>query len=149
MLVGTGIGLVVSRLGCWFNGCCYGKVTTMPWGIKITKGSYAYKAYISENPLNLFSKLPSIHPTQLYEIAVILMALFVGMLLLYYRKNGRFNDGTASIWFGLVLTIGRFIVFMVRSFPYATMSSNIIRGPVTYGVTLIVLLLFLRRSSTT
>lgn len=149
MLVGTGLGLVVSRLACWFNGCCYGKVTTMPWGMKMVKGSYAYKAYINENPLNLFSKLPSIHPTQLYEIGVILMALVVGICLLYYKKNGRVKDGTASIWFGLVLTTGRFFVFMVRSFPYATISSNIIRGPVTYGVTLIVLLLFLKRSSRT
>ncbi len=148
MLVGTGVGLVVSRLGCWFNGCCYGKVTTMPWGMKMIKGSYAYKAYITENPLNLLSKLPSIHPTQLYEIAVILTALLVGILVLYINKNGRYRDGTASIWFGLVLTVGRFIVFMVRSFPYATMTSNIIRGPVTYGVTLILLLLFLRRPST-
>src|SRR5690349_14380130 len=30
---GIALGHVVGRFGCLFAGCCYGKPTTMPWGI--------------------------------------------------------------------------------------------------------------------
>ena len=27
-------GYAVGRLGCFFNGCCYGKICTLPWGFR-------------------------------------------------------------------------------------------------------------------
>src|SRR6185436_7948996 len=30
---GIALGHVVGRFGCFFAGCCYGKPTTLPWGI--------------------------------------------------------------------------------------------------------------------
>ncbi|HYE05945.1 MAG TPA: prolipoprotein diacylglyceryl transferase [Planctomycetota bacterium] len=55
-------GLAVGRLGCWFNGCCHGAPTDLPWGV--------HRAG-HEHP---------IHPTQLYEagaVAVLVIALLV------------------------------------------------------------------------
>ena len=28
-----GIALAISKTACFINGCCYGKPTTMPWGM--------------------------------------------------------------------------------------------------------------------
>lgn len=41
-------GLAVGRLGCFFNGCCFGVPTELPWGVDFGLG-------------------PA-HPTQLYEV---------------------------------------------------------------------------------
>lgn len=136
--------LLLSRIGCLLNGCCFGKVTKMPWGIPMTKDSLAYYAYIQENPLSLFGKLPKIHYTQLYEIIVILVAIGVALMI---RNKNAYNrvDGLPAIAFGITLTAGRFIVFFFRDFPYATQLSNYIRGPIIYGIALIVQLFILRR----
>lgn len=37
----AGIGVAVSRVGCFLNGCCFGKPTKMPWGIVFPRGSPA------------------------------------------------------------------------------------------------------------
>ncbi|MBA3846910.1 MAG: prolipoprotein diacylglyceryl transferase [Planctomycetes bacterium] len=55
-------GLAVGRLGCWFNGCCYGAVTALPWGVRRDGHDHA------------------IHPTQLYEAGAV-AALVIALLL--------------------------------------------------------------------
>jgi phosphatidylglycerol---prolipoprotein diacylglyceryl transferase len=59
------LGLAVGRLGCFFRGCCYGRVTTLPWGVDF--GDHLTR-----------------HPTQLYESAFALL-LFVVLLRLRAR----------------------------------------------------------------
>jgi phosphatidylglycerol:prolipoprotein diacylglycerol transferase len=79
-LVAPGVILAqaVGRVGCTLNGCCYGKETSLPWGMVYTHPeSYA--------PLGV-----AVHPTQLYEI---IFCLIVFALLLKLR--GRFKpDGS-------------------------------------------------------
>ena len=85
------------RLGCFLNGCCYGKPSDAPWAIAFPRiprdtslpvmGSRVY-----EDHLRRFSDLSPdvhlwshpVHPTQLYEFAG-LMAL-CGFLLLLRKK---------------------------------------------------------------
>ena len=48
--VGVPLGHAIGRLGCFAAGCCYGKPTTMPWGITFTNpaaGQIAGKLRIS------------------------------------------------------------------------------------------------------
>lgn len=140
------VSLMLSRLGCLFNGCCFGKITKMPWGIPMRKESLAYYAYVNENPLSLFSQLPKIHFTQLYEIIVVVLSLSVG-LIVFKKKEYNRSDGLAAVAFGITLTIGRSIVFFFRDFPYASSISNYIRGPITYGVALLLQIILLRKIS--
>ena len=65
------------RVGCFLAGCCYGKETTMVWGV--TFSHELSKA----RPLHT-----SLHPSQLYE-AFTLLVLFVGLLL--FKKYKRFE----------------------------------------------------------
>jgi phosphatidylglycerol---prolipoprotein diacylglyceryl transferase len=50
------IGIAIGRIGCFLNGCCYGKSTDLPWAVNFGDG------------------IPR-HPTQLYE-SVFMLAMF-------------------------------------------------------------------------
>jgi len=57
------LGLAVGRWGCYFNGCCAGVATDLPWGVDYGDGVYR-------------------HPTQVYESVFHLsMALLLWQLL--------------------------------------------------------------------
>lgn len=56
---GLPLGHAIGRLGCFAAGCCYGKPTSLPWGIAF-KNPIA--AQVAGTPLGVH-----LHPTQLYE----------------------------------------------------------------------------------
>jgi len=64
--------LALVRVGCFFNGCCFGRPTTIPLGV-VAGGS----------PNNVAFGIPS-HPTQLYAAA-----FAVGLFALLWRLRGR------------------------------------------------------------
>jgi len=57
----------IGRIGCVFNGCCYGVACNLPWGIEYT------------NPDSLGFAAGVVHPTQIYEI--IFNIILFGVLL--------------------------------------------------------------------
>ncbi len=68
------LGHGVSRLGCFFAGCCYGRPTELPWGI-------VHHHPLADAPAGL-----SLHPVQLYEAAA-LIGIGVVLNLLYAKKR--------------------------------------------------------------
>ncbi|MHB1344793.1 MAG: prolipoprotein diacylglyceryl transferase family protein [Thermoleophilia bacterium] len=32
--VGLGLGIAIYRVGCFLQGCCYGRPTDLPWGVR-------------------------------------------------------------------------------------------------------------------
>jgi phosphatidylglycerol:prolipoprotein diacylglycerol transferase len=100
---GTAVGYAIGRLGCFFNGCCFGLPTNLPWGIVFPKGSLA-EAYCGEIPL---------HPTQLYS-ALAMLLVFLALVWIYNKK--RF-DGQI-IFLGLIFySLYRFIIEFFRFSP--------------------------------
>jgi len=65
------LGHAIGRIGCFMAGCCFGKPTSLPWGVTFTSD---VAARISGTPLHI-----ALHPTQLYEAA----AEFTNFALLY------------------------------------------------------------------
>jgi phosphatidylglycerol:prolipoprotein diacylglycerol transferase len=65
------LGHAIGRVGCFMAGCCFGKPTSLPWGVTFTS---EIAARISGTPLNV-----PLHPTQLYEAA----AEFLNFLILF------------------------------------------------------------------
>ena len=50
-IVAIGLMLaLVGRVGCFLNGCCWGKPTDLPWGVRFPYGSFAYRSQISPDP---------------------------------------------------------------------------------------------------
>jgi phosphatidylglycerol:prolipoprotein diacylglycerol transferase len=70
-----GIGLAITRVGCFLNGCCFGTPTSLPWGVTFPPGSIPYFVFGSQ----------PIHPAQLYS-SLYGIILFVG---LHYLLNHR------------------------------------------------------------
>ncbi|HLN53362.1 MAG TPA: prolipoprotein diacylglyceryl transferase family protein [Lentimicrobium sp.] len=86
------LGVAVGRIGCFFNGCCYGKPTNLPWGINFGDGI-------------------SRHPTMLYESAFM-------MIMYFWLKdlNAKGNAVPGSLFTLLmILYFGfRFLVEFIR-----------------------------------
>jgi phosphatidylglycerol:prolipoprotein diacylglycerol transferase len=70
---GVLLAQVIGRVGCTINGCCYGKATSLPWGVIYTHPeSYGLNA-----SLEALSKGMGLHPTQPYEIIFLLIVFGV------------------------------------------------------------------------
>jgi phosphatidylglycerol---prolipoprotein diacylglyceryl transferase len=81
------LGHAIGRLGCFAAGCCYGKPTTMPWGVTFTNEA---AARISGTPLGR-----PLHPTQLYESG----AEFLNFLfLIWLGRRQRFTGEIAGAY---------------------------------------------------
>jgi len=44
------LALAFGRIGCFLNGCCFGKPTNLPWAIRFPYGSDAYRSQVYPNP---------------------------------------------------------------------------------------------------
>ena len=44
------LGLSFGRMGCFLNGCCFGKPTELPWAVRFPYDSFAYFSQINANP---------------------------------------------------------------------------------------------------
>lgn len=95
------IGLAIGRIGCFFEGCCFGKPTNLPWGILFPVGSWAYKE---------FGQIP-VHPTQIYSS----VADFLLFLILFWIKNKR--EGGLFFTFLLCYSFLRFFIELLRFQP--------------------------------
>lgn len=143
-----GLAVAISKMGCFANGCCYGVPTNLPWGVVFERadqtpvtrlfGGGAFTRMISG------ATVVHRHPTQLYEGFFALLAAVISMWLIYRLKKsngGRdasdYSNGLPAIFFILILTGGRLLSFILRDFPNASASSNLLRGPLIYGMLII------------
>ncbi len=99
-------GLALSRLGCFLNGCCYGKITNVPWAVRFPMGSPAWEAQHDAHLIGDHAPALPVHPTEIY-LSLLNLATF---LTLYFviRRRKRF-DGQVFAW--LLILYG-----VVRSF---------------------------------
>jgi phosphatidylglycerol:prolipoprotein diacylglycerol transferase len=103
---GIALGHVVGRFGCFFAGCCWGKPTTLPWGITFTD---PFAAANVGTPLN-----QSLHPTQLYEAGAEFLIL---ALLLGTENKGKPFAGRTFWLYMLLYAVSRFIIEFFRDDP--------------------------------
>jgi phosphatidylglycerol:prolipoprotein diacylglycerol transferase len=79
-VAGLPLGHAIGRLGCFAAGCCYGKPTTLPWGVEFTNPA---AEQLAGTPLGIH-----LHPTQLYEASVEFLNFFI---LVWIGKRQRFT----------------------------------------------------------
>jgi phosphatidylglycerol:prolipoprotein diacylglycerol transferase len=86
------LGQSIGRLGCFLNGCCYGKPTFLPFGVYFPGG-----------------EVP-IHPTQLYEsLATLGIFLILGIL-----RERPHQDGRIFTYYLLFYSSARFFLEFLR-----------------------------------
>ena len=49
LAIGLLLALAFVRMGCFLNGCCFGKPTDQLWGVRFPYGSFAYRSQVSSN----------------------------------------------------------------------------------------------------
>ena len=101
---GIAIGNFFGRQGCFAAGCCWGKPTSLPWGVKFTELGHQ----ITGVPTDVY-----LHPTQLYESFAMLI-VFSFLLWMYKRK--RFS-GQVILLYALLYSVVRFAIEFVRDDP--------------------------------
>jgi Prolipoprotein diacylglyceryltransferase len=83
------MGVAIGRIGCFCNGCCYGKPTSLPWGVNFGDGIYR-------------------HPTQFYE------AIFM-LIMFFWIQYGFKRERTVPGYLFKILMIAYFVFrFMVE-----------------------------------
>ena len=112
------LGLAFGRLGCFLAGCCFGKVTDVPWAIRFPKYSDAWRHHRELFPDELARQTQAIgeslslpvHPTQLYEL---FGALAIFAFLWLWRKRSKYAGQSLAL---LLILYGvlRFVIEIFR-----------------------------------
>jgi phosphatidylglycerol:prolipoprotein diacylglycerol transferase len=82
-LTWMGLGHAFGRLGCFMAGCCWGGPTDGPTGVRFPEDSVVH---LVEPALRVGTHTVSLHPTQLYEAAGLLVLLAI--LLAFRVRRG-------------------------------------------------------------
>jgi phosphatidylglycerol---prolipoprotein diacylglyceryl transferase len=101
---GIALGNFFGRQGCFAAGCCWGKPTSLPWGVKFTEAGHEITGVPTETYL---------HPTQLYESFVMLAVFF---FLLWLHKRRAFT-GQVILCYTILYSVFRFSIEFVRDDP--------------------------------
>lgn len=96
------IGIMFGRIGCFLNGCCYGRPTLMPWGVRFPRESFAALEF-GDTP---------VQPSQLYNAAIAL-ALF----LIFWTRRRHFRVPGVMFWtFIMVFALARGGIDLTRTY---------------------------------
>jgi phosphatidylglycerol:prolipoprotein diacylglycerol transferase len=101
---GIALGNFFGRQGCFSAGCCWGKPTTLPWGVQFTEAGHE----ITGVPTGVH-----LHPTQLYESFTMLIVFF---FLLWLHKKKKFSGQVILAYVAIYATV-RFLIEFVRDDP--------------------------------
>jgi prolipoprotein diacylglyceryltransferase len=105
------VGQFFGRFGCLAAGCCWGKITNLPWGIEFPAGTMAFRQHAQEGLLEAgATHALAIHPTQLYDSFTGLVLLG---LLLWIRQRKRYH-GHVFIWWMFLYPLMRSTVELFR-----------------------------------
>lgn len=153
--VGVAAGVMFMRAGCFLQGCCYGRPTSLPWAITFPPSSPAWTRQMVEGSpgggtsallSNLFGgggiEPGPVHPTQLYELA----AAFIGALIVAALLRRRATPGTPFLTGALWFTTFRLINAQLR-WPPSTLTAPAWFYPALYVILIVSLagLLSIRR----
>jgi phosphatidylglycerol---prolipoprotein diacylglyceryl transferase len=98
--------IILMRVGCFLNGCCFGKPTALPWGVTFPPGSPAWAEQAAAGRtgiLGFTGLVMPVQPTQLYELAA---AAVCGALGVWMMRR-RFPTGVPFLAFALTFTLFR------------------------------------------
>lgn len=81
------LGQSIGRLGCYAEGCCFGRPTEALWGVTFPPRSYAFATQVADGLLSPAEPFPlPVHPAQLVE-ALGAFALFAALMWLRGRRD--------------------------------------------------------------
>lgn len=142
------LGEAITRVGCFLNGCCWGRVSDVPWALAFPRSSPVFEQHAHEHLVSptAMASLP-VHPTQLYMVLG-LMAAFA--LLLWAGRRARYAGQTTLLYlflYGIVrFTVEIFRGDCPRSLMNFTLSQMISFGLIVAAGIALAVLAFRQRS---
>jgi phosphatidylglycerol:prolipoprotein diacylglycerol transferase len=102
------LGSSIGRVGCYLNGCCYGRPTSLPWGVVFPPDSYAGLEFGNAK----------VHPAQLY-LSLVGLLLFV----ITWRLRRKVSVPGTLFWlFVILFALFRIPIDFTRAYePEATL----------------------------
>jgi phosphatidylglycerol---prolipoprotein diacylglyceryl transferase len=104
------VGIACGRIGCFFNGCCYGDPCDLPWAVTFPPESVPWTALANQGFINQLNQNMALHPTQLYSS---LNALVLAWLTASYYKH-RSGDGAVVALGLMTYSISRTCIEILR-----------------------------------
>jgi len=107
------LGLFIGRIGCFLNGCCFGRPTGLPWGVVFPEGAFVYTNSVLPDGTTASITYPTaVHPTELYH-SLIALAIYIFLQWMFRKKKA--YDGQIALLFGFIYPVGRFAVEFLRA----------------------------------
>lgn len=126
-----GLSIVLLKMGCFLNGCCFGKRTSSIFGM-IFPASASASEILGKLPF--FGTLEKrVHPTQLYEVIGLGICL---LLVLILMRKVKLPKGGGGLLFIILLTLVRLAVHPFRIFSYADIIIKYIYPAIYLGIIL-------------
>jgi phosphatidylglycerol:prolipoprotein diacylglycerol transferase len=110
--VALSAGEAVGRIGCFFAGCCYGKATTLPWGV--------YDHGMLRHPTQLYSSLAA--------------ALTLALLVYLERKRVLPENGLFYVQIAFLCAL-RFPIEFARDVPASVLGLTTVQVACIFGFT--------------
>lgn len=129
------IGHAFGRVGCFLNGCCYGKACDLPWAVVYNQGTEPGRRFPGQG----------IHPVQLYEVILNLILCVILLFCLKKLKKGQ----TAAVYFtayGLLRFVDEFFRGDHRSLFAGVLTQAQVIGLVMIPLGIAVFIYFGRRA---
>lgn len=99
------MGHALGRVGCLSAGCCYGRPTSLPWGVTFTNPEALVSPALVGVPL---------HPVQLYESAADLLIVGLCLRVLARVETGAARPGSGWAVYFLGYSVARFLLEFLR-----------------------------------
>jgi phosphatidylglycerol:prolipoprotein diacylglycerol transferase len=99
------LGHTIGRLACLFSGCCAGRPTALPWGVRFTRPDCLVDPRLLGVPL---------HPTPVYESAANALIAFLMLRWLSRVREGRAPEGSVLLGYLGLYGIARFFIEFFR-----------------------------------
>ncbi len=119
--IGLMLGLAIGRVGCFFAGCCYGKlvVHNIPWAVDYLGGPrHPTQLYDLLNALFVFGVVQRLKYKRLFDGALILANLglysFIRIIIEFFRVGPRIGWITYNQIFYIFMLAGCSILFVYK-----------------------------------
>lgn len=105
------LGLASTRMGCFLNGCCFGRPSSAPWAVSYPPGSPAQSTQAAAGLIATGARSVPVHPVQLYELAFAAL-LFVWLWRRFPRRR---SAGENVALFGIAYGLWRLVAEALRA----------------------------------
>ena len=102
------LGYSIGRIGCFLNGCCFGKVTYQAWWMVYMLGAYRYPTQLYSSLASFFIFLFLVTRTSWYQfpgkrflVYIILYAIY-RFIVEFYRYNSAYILGLSLAQWGML-----------------------------------------------